>query len=126
MHNTYSIYGLTVRVPFICKSLTPALFAAAQDVIVEDGAVPRTLPDAVLAGAGWQATPERVLLHSMDSVGRFLVAGGERITLQRAPTAADEVLAVQFLDVALAIVLQQRRYAVLHAALPSRPPAPWR
>jgi hypothetical protein len=115
MQNIYSIYGLTVRVPFPCMSLTPAPTDATTDVVVREGPVPCSLVDAPSTGDGWQSAPGRVLLHGPESVGRYLIEGGERITLARAPGATDEVLAVQFLDAALAMVLQQRGYAVLHA-----------
>ncbi len=115
MYNTYFIYGLTVRVPFMCDSLLPAPPDTTPDVIVEEGVVPHALPDALASNEGWQAAPGRVLLSGMPSVGRFLVADGERITLERAPAVRNDVLAVQFLDAALAMVLQQRGYAVLHA-----------
>ncbi len=115
MHQSYSIYGLTVRVPFPCASLPPALPTVLPDVCVEEGMVPNILPHALLVGDGWQAAPGCVLVQGIPGVGRFLVEDGRHVTLERAPTAHDDALAVQFLDAALALALQQRGVVVLHA-----------
>jgi hypothetical protein len=114
MHYRYFIYGLTVRVPFPCLMLSLAPPDAIPTVIVEDGEVPSILADATLIGDGWQAAPGKVLMQGSDQVARFLVEGGEHVTLQRAQNVTDEVLAVQFLDAALAFILQQRGFVVLH------------
>ena len=115
MTYTYSIYGLIVSVPFQCVSLTPVSFSGKVDVQVVDGMVPTRLEDASISGDYWQVAPGRVLLYAAACVGRFLVEGGTQVTLQRAPEAQEDVLAVQFLDSAMAMVLMQRGYAVLHA-----------
>lgn len=47
--------------------------------------------------------------------GRFLVEGGERITLYRNPTAKDEKLCAHLLASVMAALLRQRGLLVLHA-----------
>ncbi len=115
MTYTYSIYGLIVSVPFQCVSLVPMTFAGEPDVLVVDGAVPSRLSSPTLSGDFWQAAPGQVLLYTAACVGRYLVEDGKKVTLQRADGAEDDVLAVQFLDAAMAMILMQRGYAVLHA-----------
>ena len=115
MTYTYNIYGLIVRVPFQCVSLSPISFSEEVDVQVVDGIVPTRLEDASISGKYWQVAPGRVLLYAPACVGRFLVENGTQVTLQRAPDAQEDVLAVQFLDAAMAMVLMQRGYVVLHA-----------
>ena len=82
---------------------------------VVDGMVPARLEDASISGKYWQVAPGRVLLYAPACVGRFLVEDGRQVTLQRSADAQEDVLAVQFLDSAMAMVLMQRGYAVLHA-----------
>ena len=79
---------------------------------VLEGTVPEELPDAILAGDGWQAAPGRVLMRG--AIGRFLIEEGVRVTLERPTIEQDAALAVQFLDAALAMILQQRGDVVLH------------
>lgn len=115
MFNTYSIYGLTARVPFPCAGLPLAPPGATPDVTVEDGPVPDVLPDTALTGPWWAATPARFLVQGGPQAGRFLIEDGRRVILARAPDARDEVLALRLLDAVLATVLHQRRSLVLHA-----------
>ncbi|MEI7831818.1 MAG: hypothetical protein WCJ56_01275 [bacterium] len=82
---------------------------------VIDGIVPARLEGASLSGDYWQVAPGRMLLYAPACVGRYLVEDGTLVTLQRAPDAQEDVLAVQFLDSAMAMVLIQRGNVVMHA-----------
>jgi hypothetical protein len=115
MRYTYFIHGLTVQVPFPYPSLLSVPSVSTPDVTVGDGRVPRALADAELTGDGWQAAKGRVLLRGREGVGNVLVEEGVQVTLERAPGAQDEALAIQMLDGALCIALQQRNAVVLHA-----------
>ena len=112
---TYTIYDLTISVPFPCPPITPAAADAKPDVIVSDGAVPRAFSSPHAEGPFWQAEPGRFLFRGGHRSGRFLAEGGTRVTLERNPAAEDEMLCFHFLDAVLAAILRQRRLLVLHA-----------
>ncbi len=112
---TYTVYQLTLRVPFPCPVLPLAPDDAAPDVIVAEGDVPYELARPLAGDKAWQAEPGRFLWRGGRRSGRFLVEGGSRVTLQRHPDATDDVLAFHFLDMVLAAILQQRGLLVLHA-----------
>ena len=115
MTYTYSVYDLTLRVPFPCPPLAQAPEDATPDVVVSDGVVPRALVAPCAQDARWQAEPGRFLLRGGARAGRFLAEDGTRVTLERNPAAEDEMLAFHFLDSVLAAVLRQRGLLVLHA-----------
>ena len=112
---TYSVYGLTINLPFPCPPLTLAPDGALPDVIFSEGAVPRALAAPHAQGNMWQAEPGRFLFRGGNRAGRFLVENGTRITLERNPAAEDEMLCFYFLDAVLAAILRQRGLLVLHA-----------
>ena len=115
MTYTYSIYGLTLRLPFPCPVLSLAPDDAAPDITVADGRVPRHLAAPLAEAPSWQAEPYRFLLRGGARAGRFLVEDGTRVTLERNPAAEDEMLCFHFLDAVLAAILRQRGWLVLHA-----------
>jgi len=115
MSYTYTVYGLTLSVPFPCPPLSLAPTGARPDVNVIDGAVPRTLTAPLAEGNMWQAEPGRFLFRGGARAGRFLAEGGTCVTLERNPAAEDELLCFYFLDAVLAAILRQRGLLVLHA-----------
>lgn len=115
MTYTYTLYGLTIAAPFACAALPPAPPGAAVDVQVLEGAVPLHLPNPLFQEKNWEAGSGCYLVRCGKKAGRFLVEDGCRITLQRAPDANDERLALHLLDIVIAAVLQQRGHLVLHA-----------
>ncbi|MBI5301185.1 MAG: hypothetical protein HY868_03540 [Chloroflexi bacterium] len=115
MFHTYTVYDLTIQTTFACPALPRAPRETTPDIIVTEGATPRELAAPVATGKIWQAEPGRFLWRGGARAGRFLVEGGTRVTLQRSPTAEDEMLALHFLDSVLAAILRQRGMLVLHA-----------
>jgi hypothetical protein len=115
MNYTYSIYGLTMTVPFPCPMLTPVLTDNIPDIRIVEGPVPRSLVKPVVEDQNWQATPGSFLLRGGHRAGRFLAEGGERITLQRNPAAEDDLLCALLLTSVIAALLHQRGLLVLHA-----------
>ena len=115
MTYTYTVYGITIRTPFACKVLPPAAPEASPDVTVVEGEVPIQLTAPVAEEDRWQAEPGKFLYRGGRRAGRFLVEGGDRVTLQRASQSEDEMLAFAFLDFVLAAILRQRGLLVLHA-----------
>jgi hypothetical protein len=114
MHFTYTGYGLTIRAPFRCLGLAPALGGTVPELVVEEGHVPGELRSPAIGGPTWEAEPGRFLLRAGPRAGRFLVERGQ-VTLERNPAAEDGALATAFVTVVLAAALVQRGMLVLHA-----------
>jgi hypothetical protein len=115
MTYTYTLYGITLSVPFPCPALTTAPAGTVPDVAVVEGPVPRTLPESMVDGPNWQASPGVFLFRGGRNSGRFLVEGGERITLIRNPAAEEKRLCAHLLAAVMAALLRQRGLLVLHA-----------
>ena len=115
MRFIYSIYGLSIGLPFQCPGLAEAASGEVPDITVEEGDVPRQLEKVITEEGYWQIGPGKFLLRGGLRSGRFLVENGARITLQKNPAAEEERLAVHFLSSVLAVLLQQRGMLVLHA-----------
>jgi hypothetical protein len=101
-------------VPFPCPLLSRT--DAEPDVVVVDGPVAPHLGAPAARDSFWEAEPGRFLLRGDARSGRFLVEGGDRITLQRSPEAEDAALAYDLLDSVLAAVLRHRGLLVLHSS----------
>lgn len=115
MNYTYTLFDLTLSVPFPCPLLTHAPTGTVPDVIMNEGPVPRSLPGSVAKGVGWQATTNSFLFQGAQQAGRFLIEDGKRITLQRNPEAKDDVLCAHLLASVIVALLRQRGNQVLHA-----------
>jgi ABC-type multidrug transport system fused ATPase/permease subunit len=110
----YTVYGLTVSTPFACPGLSPAADGATPDVIVQNGSVPRQLPDPVLSEERWDVDPERFLVRGGRRAGRFLVESAG-VTVERNPEGRDELLGECFVSEVLPAILRYRGVLVLHA-----------
>ncbi len=85
------------------------------DIPVRQAAVPRVLEAAEAGGVLWQASHRSFLLQ-VPGVARFLVEGGELVTIDPSPGATDERIGY-FLGLApLAALACQRGWLALHAA----------
>jgi hypothetical protein len=115
MTYTYAAYELILRLPFPCPVLPLMQENTSPDVIVKEGSVPYRLAAPVAEGKMWQAEPDRFLWRGGPRAGRFLVEGGQCITLERNPAAEDNILAFHFLASVMAALLRQRGLLVLHA-----------
>jgi hypothetical protein len=115
MNYTYTLYGLTLTVPFPCPMLVQAPDTAVPDITVVEGPVPRTLDTPIVEDRIWQAAPGLFLLRGGPKGGRFLVENGQQITLQRNPAAVDERLCAHFLATVIVALMRQRGQLVLHA-----------
>ena len=116
---SYGFYGLRVRsavaLPF--NRLLDADDAAAVDVTVRFGTVPRELPAAggrCTRGKFWEARRDALLMH-YEGVARYLVTAG-RDVLVEPWGGSDEDVAAIFAGTPLTALLQQRGMATLHAA----------
>jgi len=111
----YSLYGLNLAVPFPCSLLVPLPAGVMPDVTVVEGQVPYCLPAPVMKEHTWQTAPGIFLYRGGRRAGRFLVEGGQRITLERNPNAEDSVLCALLITSVIAALLRQRGLLVLHA-----------
>lgn len=122
MNRYYTLYGLTVCLPFFCPFLPEAEHDDEPDVVMMHGVVPKELPDALVThdtwetGFCWQAAPGRFLVKGGRRSGRFLVEEGCRITLQRNPEAVEELLLFHLFHPVAAALFRQRGLLTLHAS----------
>jgi hypothetical protein len=121
MSYLYTLYELNIAVPFPCPMLIPAPDGAVIDVTIVEGNVPYNLPSAKADVDNWQATPGRFLLRGGRRSGRFLVEDGQRITLQRNPSADNDRLFTSLTTGVIAALLCQRGQLVLHASVVMTP-----
>jgi len=127
MTYTYTVYGLTINLPFPCPFLPCIETDATTDVTVTYGPVPRELVGAVASddswetGFCWQAAPGRYLLRGGMRAGRFLVEGGNRVTVHRNANAEDDRILFHLLHAVTAALFRQRGFLVLHASTANTP-----
>lgn len=117
MTHHYTLYGLTLVVPFPCPMLTPAATGTVPDVTIVEGAVPFSLASPKAEIDNWQATPGSYLFRGGRRSGRFLVEDGRLITIQRNPAAEDERLYTSLTTNVIGALLCQRGQLVLHASV---------
>lgn len=111
----YTIYGISLAVPFPCSMLPQAAGGGIADVVVKEGLVPYNLTNPAAEGKNWQASPGCFLLRGGRRAGRFLVEGGRQITLERNPAAEDGLLSSLLTTSVIVALLRQRGMLVLHA-----------
>ena len=110
----YRLYGLTVA---SCLEL-PALYSAdgAPDVFIEYGTVPEFIPDLHQHGVLFQVKPG-AFLFTREDTARYLVTGGNRITIDRFSQADDLDIRQFLLGAGLGALLHQRRSFPLHGSV---------
>ncbi|MUV88610.1 hypothetical protein GJ629_00815 [Halapricum sp. CBA1109] len=115
---TYRTYGLTVQSAFELPELPIAGDAGEADVVIERGTV-EPVPESVESHGirRVQATPGHVRL-SYDTIGSFLVTGGDRIVFDPVSTdvVGTKLVRRLFENEMLGVVLHQRGRLVLHAS----------
>ncbi len=112
----YSLYGHKVSLPFRCGQLAELSWTGTPDLMVAEGAVPRSLANPTSQGENWQAAPGSYLLKGGRRAGRFLVESGGRVILERNPDGEDDLLAAHFLSHVLAALMRSLGQVVLHAS----------
>jgi len=111
----YSVYGLTLRVPFEIQGAPVAVDGAPVDVDVVEGDVPFAVENPAAQGEGWQIADGVYLRRGGTRVGRFLVDGPATITYQRSEAAEDQIAAFLLMHDVMGAVLRYRGDLVLHA-----------
>jgi hypothetical protein len=116
MNKTYHIFGLNIE-SAIALPAPPAIDSPcgqSRDVIIEFGDVPAELANPRSKGVRYQAGPGEFLLK-VDSVARYYVCEGRRITIQPYPGAEEERILIFLMGSAMGALLHQRNVLVLHA-----------
>ena len=111
----HEAFGLTFSTPFPC----PELFSVAPtdaDVQVVYGSVP-PITEPVFNGS-WNQIQfvNGEFLYNKTGVTRALVAGGDRIVLQRIPWVHDDEVRYSFLSIIMTALLLQRGIMPMHAS----------
>ena len=105
----YSIFGLTVRSQIALRDLPPAPEDAVPDVEIRRGVIdePENRPGYCETGAG--------TLLTIPEVGRYRIAGGREIVVERAEGGSERNLRLYLLGSAIGALLHQRGLLPLHA-----------
>ncbi len=111
--NSYVAYGLAIQSALPLPELVPA--GGPADVVIRLGRVCRWPTLAPNTGAGFWAAGDEAC-HALDGVGAFLVRGGREMVVDPAPGVEDRVLRLSILGPALALLLHQRGFYVVHAS----------
>jgi len=118
---SYMLYCLNIILPFPCDILPRAEAGVSPDVTVVYGKVPMELSGTTASdnswkfGFSWQAAPGQFLVKAGGGCGRFLVEGGNRVTVHRHSDAGDEQLLFFILHPVAAALFRQRGLLPLHA-----------
>ncbi len=110
---SYRAYGLTVASEFELPEAIPA--ESQADVRVRRGPLSASIPAGFDDGC-FAATPTEAYLYWSD-VGTIAVRDGCEVIVDPLPDADERVIRLVILGAALAVVLHQRGFAVLHAGV---------
>lgn len=115
--NLYRVAGLVVASEIELPGAIAAAPrpAAAANIVVRAGCVPKTLPRASVRGPTWEIAGDKFLLNVPD-VARYLLDGGREIVVEPAVGAEAADIAIFLAGTALGILLHQRGQVVLHAS----------
>lgn len=113
----YRCYGLTFASDLALPELTvagPRAHAAAADVAIRLAEIPAEgLPDGRQLGPFLWTADDRLWLH-VPGVARYLVSGGDTITVAPEAGVDEDSVRVFLLGAGLGALLVQRGYLVLH------------
>ena len=118
----YSAYGLTIHSELALPELLPGTGSSSgsgDDVVVRFGAIDPIPTELDASGCGFWST-DREACHFLEKVGAFLVRGGREIVIDPVPGVEDRLLRLSLLGPALALVLHQRGFLVVHGSVVAR------
>lgn len=114
----YQLYGLNIGSEIALTAVSPVRFDV-PDVIVSigdiDAKLERLPKDGVKSYKTWRAS-ENFFEINVPDVGRYLVTNGNRVVIERHAGADDPDLSAYFMGSAMAAILQQRQFLILHAS----------
>ena len=108
----YRTYGFCVASSFVLPELVRD--QCAYDVQIRRGTAGH-VPNATVNEDGHEVSGEDVLL-SFPRVGSFRIRGGREIVVEPLPRVDEAVVRLSLLGPALAVLLHQRGFLVLHAS----------
>jgi hypothetical protein len=108
----YRTYGFCVASSFVLPELVRD--ECAYDVQIRRGAAGH-VPNATVNEDGHEVSVDDVLL-SFPRVGAFRIRGGREIVVEPLPGVDEAVVRLSLLGPALAVLLHQRGFLVLHAS----------
>lgn len=116
MNKTYHIFGLNIQsaIPLPATPIRNLPKNFIPDVIIEFGDTPSQLANPQSKGLRFQSAPGEFLLR-VDSVARYYVQEGRRITIQPEPGVEEESILIFLMGSAMGALLHQRNILVLHA-----------
>lgn len=112
--NSYTGFGLQIDSELALPWLLPGS-GGTSDVRVRLGPVPTALPDPLGTGGYFEATHDTFLFRVND-IGRYLVSGGQEITIDRVPDCSENVLRTFLMGSAFGALMHQRGLLVMHAS----------
>jgi hypothetical protein len=110
---SYLTYGLGIRSVLPLPELVATETEA--DVTIRPGNVPRSPEEVASPRSCFRATAEEAGFYWRE-VGTFLVRGGQEMIIDPAPGVEERVLRLFILGPALALLLHQRGFLILHAS----------
>jgi hypothetical protein len=107
----YQAFGLTIASALPCPELLPS--DGDADITISYGPVPDGLELVQQQGVCYQVNSGAFLLK-LEGIAKYIVTGGERITIERVPGAQDNEVRLFLLGSAFAALLIQRGLLPLH------------
>jgi hypothetical protein len=114
MHYNYFAFGLNIESEIECPSLI-ASDGSDPDLFVRLGSVPNELDKAQERSAFYEISAKQFLMK-IDQVARYLVCGGNEITVEPHPSAAAKDVRLFLLGSAMGALLFQRGVWPLHGS----------
>lgn len=111
----YRVSGLTVASEMLLAGATPMAQAGTPGVTVRYGDVPEALAAPTATGPTWEREGDTILL-SVPRLARFLVSGGDTVTVALEDSALAHDASGFVLGSCFGILLHQRGLLVLHAS----------
>ena len=101
----YSLYGLTLDVPFSCPELLPS--SGKVDVVVRWGRIDDRVIDWRGEGLCYKASPGKYLLN-VKGVAVYFVHNGNEVVIERDPKADDDSIRLFLYNEVIGAMLLQR------------------
>jgi len=118
MHS-YSAYGVIfdsqIPLPELIEAAGDDVAAVLMRAQIRVGPVDRTRPPGADSSSAFWATP-RAVFAEYPRVGAFLIEEGRQITIDPQPQIDPRIIRLYLLGPALAVLLHQRGFLVLHAS----------
>lgn len=117
MQYFYETYGLKIGSDLVLNDYwTDEHPEVVRDVMIERGKVPGQIAgNCIHRGPNWEMSEDTFIIH-VPRVGAYLIEAGNRIVYEAAPKVEDRDVGLFLFDVALPILLHQRKIVALRAS----------